>query len=193
MTHPAIATWEALPWEDRMALLGALEEEASQHHRDATEACGSRADNIPPALRERHAALAATWEAAHAVLQRPDTVTSKDKAQADYEAEKAAAVPMLAPTPRAMADAACARRVLGQGHQEGFEEGVRAERARVAATLAPSDVTLAKVLAAYEARDWLALADALYAACLIGNGKDEGGLNHIGQALLGRARKEGAL
>lgn len=62
-----------------------------------------------------------------------------------------------------------------------------------AATLAPSEVTLAKVLAAYQKGDWLAVGDALYAACLIGNGKDEGGLSPIGQALLERARKEGVL
>lgn len=176
-----------------MALLGALEDEASQHHRDATGAYGSRADDIPPAMRARYAALAATWKAAHAVLQRPDTVSSKDKDAADYEAEKAAAVPMLAPTPRAMADAACARRVLGQGHQEGFEEGVKTERARAAATLTSDGVTLAKVLVAYQKADWLAVGDALYAACLLGNGKDEFGLSPIGQALLERARKEGVL
>jgi hypothetical protein len=138
-----------------MALLGALEEEASQHHRDATGAYGSRADDIPPAMRERYATLAAAWKAAHAVLQRPDTVSSKDKDAADYEAEKAAAVPMAA--------------------------------------LTPSEVTLAKVLDAYQGRNWLAVGDALYAACLIGNGKDEGGLSPIGQALLERARKEGVL
>lgn len=34
------------------------------------------------------------------------------------------------PTPRAMAEAACHKRSLGQGFQSGFEEGVIAERAR---------------------------------------------------------------
>lgn len=97
------------------------------------------------------------------------------------------------PTPRAIAESACARRVLGQGHQEGFEEGVKAERARAAATLTPSEVTLAKVLAAYQKGDWLAVGDALHAACLIGVPHDEFGLGYIGQALLERARKEGVL
>lgn len=148
-THPAIVAWEALPWESRMALIGALEEEASQHRRDAKFIASTDAGAA------RYEALAATWQAAHAVLQRPDTVTSKDKDAADYETEKAAAVPM--------------------------------------ATLAPSEVTLAKVLVAYQKADWLAVGDALYAACLLGNGKDEFGLSPIGQALLERARKEGVL
>ena len=60
-------------------------------------------------------------------------------------------------------------------------------------TLAPSEVALAKVLAAYQKGDWSAVGDALYAACLLGNGKDEFGLSTIGQALLERARKEGVL
>lgn len=113
--------------------------------------------------------------------------------KADRDTEKAAAVPMTAPTPSAMAESACARRVLGQGHQEGFEEGVKTGRARAAATLTSDGVTLAKVLVAYQKADWLAVGDALYAACLLGNGKDEFGLSPIGQALLERARKEGVL
>lgn len=92
--HPAIAAWEALPWEDRAALLGMLEEEAAQHRRDATGGIGCQYPEAGPEMRERYAVLAKTWETARAALQRPDTVTSKDRAPEDYEAEKAAAVPM---------------------------------------------------------------------------------------------------
>lgn len=36
----------------------------------------------------------------------------------------------MAPSPQEMAEVACRRRSLGQGFQEGFEEGVLAERSR---------------------------------------------------------------
>jgi hypothetical protein len=78
----AAERWEALPWESRMALLGGLAEEAAQHRREADFAAST-------AMQERYAALATTWETAHAVLMRADTVSSKDKSQEEVAAERA--------------------------------------------------------------------------------------------------------
>ncbi len=77
----AAEQWESLPWEDRMALLGGLAEEAAQHRRESEF-------NITPTMRERYAALAVTYETAHAVLMRADTVSSKDKSPDEVAAER---------------------------------------------------------------------------------------------------------
>ena len=78
----AAERWEALPWESRMALLGGLAEEAAQHQQEADFAASA-------ATQERYAALATTWETAHAVLMRADTVSSKDKSPDEVAAERA--------------------------------------------------------------------------------------------------------
>lgn len=77
----AAERWEALPWENRMSLLGGLAEEAAQHRREADFAAST-------AMQERYAALATTWETAHAALMRADTVSSKDKSQEEVAAER---------------------------------------------------------------------------------------------------------
>ena len=78
----AAERWESLPWENRMALLGGLAEEAAQHRREADFAAST-------AMQERYAALATTWGTAHAVLMRADTVSSKDKSPDEVAAERA--------------------------------------------------------------------------------------------------------
>ncbi len=78
----AAERWEALPWENRMALLGGLAEEAAQHRRDGKHVATTDAGE------ERYAALATTWETAHAALMRADTVSSKDKSQEEVAAER---------------------------------------------------------------------------------------------------------
>lgn len=83
----AAERWEALPWENRMSLLGALAEEAAQHRLESEF-------NITPTMRERYAALATTWETAREALMRADTVSSKDKSVAEYEAERAKYEPL---------------------------------------------------------------------------------------------------
>ena len=85
----AAERWEALPWENRMALLGGLAEEAAEHRRDATGAEGCQSVDTPPVMRERYAALAVTYETAHAALMRADTVSSKDKSPDEVAAERA--------------------------------------------------------------------------------------------------------
>ena len=78
----AAERWEALPWENRMSLLGGLAEEAAQHRREADFAAST-------AMQERYAALAVTYETAHAALMRADTVSSKDKSPDEVAAERA--------------------------------------------------------------------------------------------------------
>ena len=78
----AAERWEALPWENRMALLGGLAEEAAEHRRMSEDA-------EPPGMQERYAALAVTYETAHAALMRADTVSSKDKSSDEVAAERA--------------------------------------------------------------------------------------------------------
>ena len=85
----AAERWEALPWENRMSLLGGLAEEAAQHRRDATGAEGCQSVDTPPVMQERYAALATTWETALAALMRADTVSSKDKSSDEVAAERA--------------------------------------------------------------------------------------------------------
>jgi hypothetical protein len=85
----AAERWEALPWENRMALLGGLAEEAAEHQRNASDHHEGAHPSVVPLMRERFAALAVTYETAHAALMRADTVSSKDKSQEEVAAERA--------------------------------------------------------------------------------------------------------
>ena len=114
----AAERWEALPWENRMALLGGLAEEAAEHRRMSEDA-------EPPGMQERYAALAVTYETAHAALMRADTVSSKDKSSDEVAAERA----KYAAGQASSAVAACRvtlsflRCLLGGLHKEDFHEG----------------------------------------------------------------------
>jgi hypothetical protein len=85
----AAERWEALPWENRMSLLGGLAEEAAEHRRNASAHHEGAHPSVVPLMRERYAALATTWETAHAALMRADTVSSKDKSSDEVAAERA--------------------------------------------------------------------------------------------------------
>lgn len=85
----AAERWEALPWENRMSLLNGLAEEAAQHRRNASAHHEGAHPSVVPLMRERFAALAVTYETAHAALMRADTVSSKDKSQEEAAAERA--------------------------------------------------------------------------------------------------------
>jgi hypothetical protein len=83
-TAPAMTRWERLLWEDRLSLLDALAEEAAERRRLIAEP-----DTDAP-TRAACGRVAHTWETARAALMRPDTVTSKGKSTAEYQAEVAA-------------------------------------------------------------------------------------------------------
>lgn len=61
------------------------------------------------------------------------------------------------PTPRAMAEAHCHKRTVGQGYQEGFEAGVVAERNRPKASQAVEHL----LAAAREREEWIDMGTPL--------------------------------
>jgi hypothetical protein len=71
-----------------------------------------------------------SWHAAAGLARLSTAAWIRQVCDAAVDAIVAKGERALAPSPRKMSEAHCRGRTLGAGYQDGFEAGVRAERAR---------------------------------------------------------------